>query len=629
MDTIQNKKSKTKVSKSNNKKTLEPEPIQTNDLDEKIKDDKDDKDDKDNNIEINQTQAQVQAQLTLTTEQTKIYDELIEFVKDPKSNEIILVGYAGTGKTTLVTKLINDLVKTKLCKKITIAAPTHKAVNIAKSKLFSVIDAQQELSKNINIMTIHRLLNYQSYIDSTSGTSEKYFAKSKIDPNWTIYDLIVVDECSMLSNQIISDISEQLTKIVNSHVKIIYVGDPAQLPPVNQTDSTIFNKSIRKLTLDKIIRTSNNQIMELSGDHRKWIFSKKDADIPNVFKYQCEKINIYSTQNKETVKWLNNYIQITSGKNNSDNHLDDNLDKDKLNKINYLDDISSFDNNIILTWTNKKCNNYNQYVRQKLFNKKNLEHFEIGEILIFNDFYRYEAEIPVENDKNLMTNLEANKYIGDEDNLNTKKEFVSFYTSEQVKIIQIEKTKYKPDPIKFKINNILTQELNDKFRNKIELINQICAGELDVYKLDVKRMSDIKINESDAPIHTIYTIHPTSERKFKELDEQFEIIVLKLRKSCYKLIGELKKDEMTKCALQGEVDKKLNKLYKDWQTCVIDKFAQLNYGYSITVHKSQGSTFSNVFVDISDILENNNIDETSKCLYTAITRSSNSLELLI
>ena len=86
---------------------------------------------------------------------------------------------------------------------------------------------------------------------------------------------------------------------------------------------------------------------------------------------------------------------------------------------------------------------------------------------------------------------------------------------------------------------------------------------------------------------------------------------------------------MTKCGLQGEVDKKLNKLYRDWQSNVTDKFAQLNYGYSITVHKSQGSTFKNVFVDISDILENNNIEETSKCLYTAITRSSNSLELLI
>ena len=60
---------------------------------------------------------------------------------------------------------------------------------------------------------------------------------------------------------------------------------------------------------------------------------------------------------------------------------------------------------------------------------------------------------------------------------------------------------------------------------------------------------------------------------------------------------------------------------------MIDKFAQLNYGYCITVHKSQGSTFKNVFIDINDILDNNNQNETSKCLYTAITRSSKTLNL--
>ena len=353
-------------------------------------------------------------ELILTEPQTKVYNELVNFIKVPDSKEIILVGYAGTGKTTLVTKLINDLVKTKICKKITIVAPTHKAVNIAKSKLFSNIGLSEELSKNINIMTIHRLLNYQSYIDTNTG--EKYFAKSKIDPNWTIYDLIVVDECSMLSNQIIADISEQLDKVVNSKVKIIYVGDPAQLPPVNQTDSIIFSRdNIKKIILDKIIRTSNSQIMDLAGDHRKWIFSKKDSDIPNVFKYKCDNIKLYSIQNKETIKWLDTFIKTTN------NPITGDIDNDT----------SGENNNIILTWTNKKCNNYNQYVRQKLFNKKNLDHFEVGEILLFNDFYRYAVESPEQTINNNNEKIE--------DDENEKKTFVSFYTSEQVKLIEIEK----------------------------------------------------------------------------------------------------------------------------------------------------------------------------------------------
>ncbi len=552
--------------------------------------------------------------IELTKDQNIIYDELINFIKSPKDNEIILIGYAGTGKTTLVTKLINDIIKIKLCKKITIAAPTHKAVNIAKSKLFDNIEDTEELSKNIDIMTIHRLLNYQSYIDTDTG--EKYFAKSRVDPNWTIYDLIVVDECSMLSNQIINDISDQIKKEVNSGIKIIYVGDPAQLPPVNQPDSKIFNKDIKKLTLDKIIRTKNQKIMDLSNDHRKWIFSKKNDDIPNVFKYTSDKIKMYSAQNKETNEWLNNFVDIIKCNDKTSNNITD-----------------SYDNNIILTWTNKKCNNYNQYVRQKIFNKKELEHFEIGEILIFNDFYRYETFI--NNDDDLSDKEEENKK--DKKEKKDKKDkgiktYISFYTSEQVKLVRLEKIKFAFNQIKIKKNPNLTEELNEKFVKRYEQINKLIDIELDAFELDVKRISDIKEsgNETDTITHTIYSIHPNSEKEFNSICEEFETLVLKARRDCYKIIEKSKNnDNMTKCSLQGEVDKKINKLYKDWQSSVTDKFAQLNYGYSITVHKSQGSTFKNVFIDISDILDNNNIDETSKCLYTAITRSSNKLELLL
>lgn len=537
----------------------------------------------------------VKDKITLTPEQNIIYNHFIDFIKNKNENQIILIGYAGTGKTTMVTKIINDFIKNKLCKRVVIAAPTHKAVNIAKSKLFDNIGDDEELSNNLNIMTIHRLLNYQSYINSDTG--EKYFAKSSVDPNWTIYDLIVVDECSMLSNQIITDITDQMKNPVNSKLKLIYVGDPAQLPPVNQADSKIFNMGLRKLELDKIIRTKNNDIMEMSNDHRKWIFSKKDEDIPNVFKYTTDKIKIYSSQEKETNKWLDKFIKIINSKKKKNN--------------------SDYDNNIILTWTNKKCNQYNKYIREKIFDKEDLEHFEVGEILIFNDFHRIEIT-PTQN-------------IDESDKEKVKKEYISFYTSEQVKISSVEKIKYKFDEIKFKSNTALTQELNDKFKKKIKIINGLINVELDAYKMQIKRIADIKSSdENQAKTHEVYTIHPNSEKDFNLISEEFESSVNKLRKACHKIINDMKKiDNMTKCNYQAEVDKKINKLYRDWQSNFTDKFAQLNYGYSITVHKSQGSTFKNVFIDISDIFDNNNLEETSKCLYTAITRSSNSIELLI
>ena len=589
--------------------------------------------------EVNQTNQT--NEITLTKEQKTIYNHLINFTQssNPKDNEILLVGYAGTGKTTLMAKFINDLVENKICKRIVMAAPTHKAVNIAKSKLFpDTNEDYDELKKTINIMTVHRLLNYQSYVGQEG---EKFFAKGKIEPNWSIYDLIVVDECSMLSNQIIGDIKELIGKEANSKVKVIYVGDPAQLPPVNHPDSKIFNGGIKKLELDKIIRTSNQMIMELSNSHRKWIFSKKDIDIPRVGEYESTDIKLYSADNKETKKWLDDFVKLIKSydktnlniknskikeiqKNDLDSGLELNVEKNtKTNtKTGVMDDliedhmrmINNHNNNIILTWTNKKSNIYNQYVRENIFNKKNLSQWEIGEILIFNDFHKINI---IDND--------------DEENKN-KPETASFYTSEQVKLVGIKEIKYKFESLKFKINNNITTELNDKFRKYYKKINQLFNNEtIDIYEMRVQKIIDLVENDNNSviPEYSILSIHPNSEKKHNIIIEGIEKLIINLKTSCYKLINQSKLDNLAKCDLQSEVEKKINKLYKEFQSNIIECFAELNYGYCITVHKSQGSTFLNVFIDMNDILSNNNINETSKCLYTSITRSSKTLKLLI
>lgn len=569
-------------------------------------------------------------EITLTKDQEKIYNSLIEFVKSDKSREILLVGYAGTGKTTMVAKFINDLIKTKLCKKIVMAAPTHKAVNIAKSKLFVNKHVAEELEKIINIMTIHRLLNYQSYVGQEG---EKFFAKGKVDPNWSIYDLVVVDECSMLSNQIITDIKSQLTNPINSKVKIIYVGDPAQLPPVNQSESKIFDGSIQTLILDKIIRTSNEMIMDLSNSHRKWIFSKKMEDIPHVGEYESDSIELFSVENKETKKWLDKFVEIlkTNGKKKI-SEFDEGLDnlsnssnsstKSKIIALDHNKMIDNHNNNIILTWTNKKSNLYNQYVREKIFGKKDLAQYEIGEILIFNDFHRKEFVVE-----------EVNKLDEDNDfNEKTSKQIdiVSFYTSEQIKLLNIKKTIYNFDELKFKINNNISLELNDKFRKYYKKINKLLNTEIVIYEMEVQKIKDLIEENINIPKYNIISLHPDSEKIYTQINEQIEILISKLKSSCYELSNKSKdKDKMKICEQQSEVEKKINKLYKEYQSNVIDCFAQLNYGYCITVHKSQGSTFKNVFIDMNDILDNNNQNETSKCLYTAITRSSKTLYLLI
>jgi ATP-dependent exoDNAse (exonuclease V) alpha subunit len=77
-------------------------------------------------------------------------------------------------------------------------------------------------------------------------------------------------------------------------------------------------------------------------------------------------------------------------------------------------------------------------------------------------------------------------------------------------------------------------------------------------------------------------------------------------------------------------EKILGQLWEFYYYFLIDQFAQISYGYAITTHRSQGSTYKNVFVDLNDIIKNNIYKkEGFQCLYTAVTRASENLDILI
>ena len=177
-------------------------------------------------------------------------------------------------------------------------------------------------------------------------------------------------------------------------------------------------------------------------------------------------------------------------------------------------------------------------------------------------------------------------------------------------------------------------------------INKLLQEEIQVFKLIINKISELNDPEIKPRKYKIYTIHKDSQTTYERMSNQIDIIINEIKE---KTIGDIlskniqdnkkdkkdKKDKKNKmsnmeiCALYSEVDKKINKIYRDILSNVIDCFAKLNYGYCITVHKSQGSTFENVYIDMDDILKNNNEEETMKCIYTAITRTSKTLQFLI
>ena len=62
----------------------------------------------------------------------------------------------------------------------------------------------------------------------------------------------------------------------------------------------------------------------------------------------------------------------------------------------------------------------------------------------------------------------------------------------------------------------------------------------------------------------------------------------------------------------------------------MDSIADINYGYATTTLKSQGSNYKVVFVDMENIITRiTNKIESYRCLYTAVTRTSKYLNILM
>jgi superfamily I DNA/RNA helicase len=55
---------------------------------------------------------------------------------------------------------------------------------------------------------------------------------------------------------------------------------------------------------------------------------------------------------------------------------------------------------------------------------------------------------------------------------------------------------------------------------------------------------------------------------------------------------------------------------------ISSNYLEVDYGYAITVHKSQGSTYDDVFIEYGNLAANKKDSEKYKLLYTAITRAT-------
>lgn len=168
----------------------------------------------------------------LTACQDRALDEIMSAYRP--GGRHLLTGYAGTGKSFLMST-VADLHR-RARRKVVLTAPTHKAVAVLRAKVAAA-------GINVDCLTIHSLLGLQPRADKAE--TKLIRRKGAKVPD---VDVVIVDEASMLSLELVRHIERWL-----SHAFVLYVGDPAQLPPVGEVRSPVF-ETPRRSHLETIVR---------------------------------------------------------------------------------------------------------------------------------------------------------------------------------------------------------------------------------------------------------------------------------------------------------------------------------------------------------------------------------------
>lgn len=603
--------------------------------------------------------------MKLNEDQHRIFNELNDFIlnENNKHKFYLLTGLAGTGKTYLITYLLS-LPKIS-SKKIAVTGCTNKAVGVLQSTFLKIqkqlnetndsIDAKKPETDNsyynLNFLTIHKLLQIKRKINANG---EEIF-ESMIDENNIkiksksifYYNLIIIDEVSMLNK----DITLQLLRLQNKiRGKVIFLGDKAQLPPVRETESHIFELSNTNLpngNLSKIMRSGNqltcfaNSVRQLIDNPQHKVPFKKLATV--IEGESQSRINLYRNQDE----WIQKYLKEST-----------NTDQ------------------IILCYTNKRVDYLNRVIRNTLYHTST-NNFVDGEKIIFNNTYnlpinanKYDSSQMVRIGSSSESSINIRQFnlydiinirfsVSSLDN-NCSSEFrkkckiPELSTESQ----RIEKSNLTMDETKCMV---CYDDITDVTTEYAKCNHHFCDKCFNVFK-DPKKENEI--NECPICIFKIIdsNIVVSDDTKLTSLINELRDITKNNNNNKYKtwlillenndLLNVIHHDDMErynntldriKTQLRtinnyiqtkypnndNLLQKVLIQLWEFYYYYYIDQFADINYGNAITTHRSQGSTYHRVYVDLVDIITCNNVrKEAFQCLYTAVTRASDYLEIL-
>ena len=274
--------------------------------------------------------------ITLTNSQQQALEKLKQFVKSNQQH-FRLTGYAGTGKSFLMIQFMKWLQEQDIS--FIGASPTNKA-----AKNLEAMGTDNGFS--FEVTTIAKLLGQQPKLNEITGKEEFITGDSTIAE----YELIILDEFSMISKPNFEDI---VYEIYGKDTKIVYVGDPAQLPPVGEKEPVIASHPYIKS------HANLSEVVRYDGDIARIAETIRNESLFNKVLYPFVTTSDSTITCLGSKAWLNTAIELFKSDEYQDNP-------------NYVR---------LLVWRNKTASVLNHSIRYSLWGE-DAPDYVVGDRLI-------------------------------------------------------------------------------------------------------------------------------------------------------------------------------------------------------------------------------------------------------
>jgi ATP-dependent exoDNAse (exonuclease V) alpha subunit len=273
-----------------------------------------------------------------TVKQDIFFQQIAEFITNSNKDEIfVLKGYAGTGKTTVISTIVNNLIE--INKKYVLLAPTGRAAKVIANY------------SNKPAFTIHKKIYFPK---KTSGGGVSFTLQTNKHKNTIFF----IDESSMISDVNTESklyengsLLDDLISYVYSgeNCKMILLGDTAQLPPVQldispaldtDTLSLHYNKDVYSIEFDEVMRQEENSGILYNATELREL-------LKDVF-FDSFKFNL---------KGFKDIVRLSDG-------------YDIQDAINSAYSNYSIEDTAFIVRSNKRANQYNQQIRTKILDKE-------------------------------------------------------------------------------------------------------------------------------------------------------------------------------------------------------------------------------------------------------------------